>query len=241
MVIGIKYCGGCNPLYNRTKRILTLKEANPEHEYITPSGDVICDYWVVVCGCSRRCADISNLKAWVKVVVVWDEDSFKLLEKELKKQNKEEFSGVQEKRRLSLHEAVTVKKTITKQDTEAFARLTGDESRLHWDSNIAVKAGFGRPLVHGMLIDSMVSALMGTNLPGSGTVFMEHNTRFIRPVYWEDTLEITVQFVSFEELEESYIGIFSGTCRNQHGERVLSVTSKQMMMKTLFSMAGEKE
>lgn len=241
MVIGIKYCGGCNPLYNRTKRILTLKEANPEHEYVTSSGDVICDYWVVVCGCSRRCADISNLKARVKVVVVWDEDSFKLLEEELKKQNKEVLSGVQEKRRLSLHETITVKKTITKEAAEVFASLTGDESRLHWDLSIAVKAGFHRPLVHGMLIDSLVSALMGTNLPGSGTIFMEHNTRFIRPVYWEDTLEITVQFVSFEELEESYIGIFSGTCRNQYGERVLSVTSKQMMMKTLFSMAREKE
>lgn len=241
MLIGIKYCGGCNPLYNRTKRILALKEANPEHEYITPSGDMICDYWVVVCGCSRRCADISNLRARVKVVVVWDEDSFKLLEEELKKLNKEELAGVQEKRLLSLRETITVKRTITKEEAEVFARLTGDESRLHWDPDIAEKAGFSRPLVHGMFIDSLVSALMGTNLPGSGTVFMEHNTRFIRPVYWEDTLEITVQFVSWEELEESYIGIFSGTCRNQHGERVLSVTSKQMMMKTLFSMAGEKE
>lgn len=241
MVIGIKYCGGCNPLYNRTKRILALKETNPEHEYITPSGDVICDYWVVVCGCSRRCADISNLKARIKVVVVWDEGSFKLLEEELKKLNGKELDRVPEKRMLSLHETVTVKKTITKEDAEVFARLTGDESRLHWDLDIAVRAGFNRPLVHGMLIDSLVSALMGTNLPGSGTVFMEHNTRFIRPVYPEDTLEITVQFVSFEELETSYIGTFSGTCRNQHGERVLSVTSKQMMMKTLFSVAGEKE
>jgi acyl dehydratase len=241
MVIGIKYCGGCNPLYNRTKRILKLKEANPEHEYVTPSGDVICDYWVVVCGCSRRCADIRNLRARVKVVVVWDEDSFKILEEELKKQNREELASVQEKRMLSLRETITVKRTITKEDTEIFARLTGDESRLHWDSDIAIKAGFNRPLVHGMFIDSLVSALMGTNLPGSGTVFMEHNTRFIRPVYWGDTLEITVQFISCEELEESYIGIFCGICKNQQGDRVLSVMSKQMMRKTLFSMTGEKE
>lgn len=147
----------------------------------------------------------------------------------------------QEKRILHLQETAAAKRTITKEDTERFARLTGDKSRLHQDRETALKAGFDRPLVHGMFLDSLVSALMGTSLPGSGTVYMEHNTRFIRPVFWGDTLEITVRFVSFEEQESCYLGVFSGTCKNQHGERVLTVRSRQMMMKTLFVVAEERE
>ncbi len=241
MVIGIKYCGGCNPVYDRAKRVRKLKETNPEHEYVTPKGDEVCDYWVVVCGCSRRCAEIKNLKARYKVAVVWDEESFRQLEQELGKSNEEKPFLSQQKTMLHLHETAKAKRTITKEDIEAFAKLTGDESRLHQDPEVALKAGFDRPLAHGMFIDSLVSALMGTSLPGSGTVYMEHNTRFIRPVFCGDTLEIIVQFVSFEEQENCYIGLFYGSCKNQHGERVLTVRSRQMMMKTLFVVAGERE
>jgi len=241
MVIGIKYCGGCNPVYDRAKRVGKLKESNPEHEYVTLKGDEICDYWAVVCGCSRRCAEVKNLKARYKVVVVWDEESFKQLEQELLKSNGEKPSLSQEKRELRLHETAAAKRTIWKEDVEMFARLTQDESRLHQDIQVAIEAGFDRPLAHGMFIDSLVSALMGTRIPGSGTVYMEHNTRFIRPVFCGDTVEITVQFVSFEERENCYIGLFFGTCKNQRGERGLTVRSRQMMMKTLFVVAGERE
>lgn len=241
MVIGIKYCGGCNPVYDRAKRVGKLRETNPGHEYVTPKGDQVCDYWVVVCGCSRRCAEMKNLKARYKVAVVWDEESFRQLEQELFKSNGEKPFLSQEKRTLHLHETAAAKRTITKEDTEMFARLTGDESRLHQDTQAALKAGFDRPPAHGMFLDSLVSALMGTSLPGSGTVYMEHNTRFIRPAFCGDTLEITVRFVSFEEQESSYTGLFFGTCKNQRGERVLTVRSRQMMMKTLFAVAEERE
>jgi acyl dehydratase len=241
MVIGIKYCGGCNPVYDRVKRVGKLRETNPEHEYVTPKGDQVCDYWVVVCGCSRRCAEMKSLKARYKVAVVWDEESFRQLEQELSKSNGENPSLSQEKRVLYLHETAAAKRTITKEDIDMFARLTQDESRLHQDTQVALKTGFDRPLAHGMFIDSLVSALMGTRIPGSGTVYMEHNTRFIRPVFCGDTVEITVRFVSFEEQEDCYIGLFFSTCKNQHGERVLTVRSRQMMKKTLFAVAGERE
>lgn len=241
MVIGIKYCGGCNPVYDRAKRVRKLKESNPEHEFLTQNGDAVCDYWVVVCGCGRRCAQADHLKARYKVAVVWDEESFLQLEQELLEAKKGKSFGSQEKRILHLQETAAAKRTITKEDIEMFARLTGDESRLHQDEEVALKAGFDRPLAHGMFLDSLVSALMGTSLPGSGTVYMEHNTRFIRPVFSGDTLDITVRFVSCEEQENCYLGVFSGTCKNQHGERVLTVRSRQMMRKTLFVVAEERK
>lgn len=241
MIIGIKYCGGCNPFYNRARRVEKFRKDNPEHEYVNSAEDTVCDYWMVVCGCGRRCADIKNLNARKKVVLLWDEESFQMLQGELRASEHEEPEKAREKRILSLYEEASMKRTITREDAECFARLTGDESRLHLEEQTAVKAGFEGPLVHGMLLDSLVSALMGTRLPGSGTVYVEHNTRFIRPVYWGDTVEITVRFVSFEEEEDHYMGLFYGTCKNQHGQRILSVSSRQRMMKTIFVVAGEKE
>ena len=92
-----------------------------------------------------------------------------------------------------------------------------------------------------MFLDSLVSAVMGTELPGSGTLYMEHTTRFIRPVYQGDYIEITVEFVSYEEQDDCYVGLFCGTVRNQKGERVLITHSSQMMKKQFFITAGGKE
>ncbi|WP_077611246.1 hypothetical protein [Clostridium sp. Marseille-P2415] len=56
MVIGIKYCGGCNPVYDRVRRVRRFIEENSLYEYVGISANQPCDYWLVVCGCIRRCA-----------------------------------------------------------------------------------------------------------------------------------------------------------------------------------------
>ncbi len=144
----------------------------------------------------------------------------------------------QDKKVVHLHEKAVRRHLVTKEEVQCFAALTGDESRLHLDSRFADAAGFKRPPVHGMFLDSLVSAVMGTELPGGGTLYMEHVTRFIRPVYQGDTIEITVEFLSYEERDDCYVGLFRGTCKNQYGERVLTSSCSQMMMKRLFIAAG---
>lgn len=234
MVIGIKYCGGCNPVYDRAGRVRRFIEENPLYEYLGASGNQPCDYWMVVCGCSRRCAGTDGLTARKKVFVLWDEEGFLRMEQELK-------GNGQEKKILHLHDKKVLSKTITKEETAIFSSLTGDENRIHRDVDTARKVGFDRPVIPGMFVDSLVSSVMGTRLPGNGTLFMEHNTRFIRPVFPGDTIEITVFFTSYEEREDCYLGIFRGTCRNQNGDRVLMVFSRQMMKKELFCVNDERE
>ena len=238
MRIGIKFCGGCNPVYDRCSRVRKFREANPGYEYVTSDTAAVCDIWMVVCGCSRRCVDISGLKDCRKVVLLCDETGFLRLEQELRDEGMSDAAGRQDKKVVHLHEKAVRRHLVTKEDVQCFAALTGDESLLHLDSCFADAAGFERPPVHGMFLDSMVSAVMGTELPGRGTLYMEHATRFIRPVYQGDTIDITVEFLSYEERDDCYVGLFRGTCKNQYGERVLSSSCSQMMMKSLFIAAG---
>ncbi|WP_409968928.1 hypothetical protein RFF05_02870 [Bengtsoniella intestinalis] len=63
MTIGIKYCGGCNPRYNRKQAVETLVEAFPHWTVSTAYPNVCYDVLVVVCGCSATCATISDLQA----------------------------------------------------------------------------------------------------------------------------------------------------------------------------------
>ena len=61
-------------------------------------------------------------------------------------------------------------KTITAEDVQGFAALSGDFNPLHLDAEFARKTTFGRPVVHGMLLGSFVSRMIGMQLPGAGAL-----------------------------------------------------------------------
>ena len=60
----------------------------------------------------------------------------------------------------------------------------------------------------------------------------------MNPVYFGDTVEAVVTFVSCRETKLFYVGEFYGECRNQRGETVVTGTVRQMMMKSLFCLTG---
>ena len=73
-------------------------------------------------------------------------------------------------------------RTITAADIESFVRLTGDNNPLHVDPEYAATTSFKKPVVHGMLTASFISTMIGTKLPGEGSLWYEQQTRFLAPV-----------------------------------------------------------
>lgn len=63
MKIGIKYCGGCNSRYDRTKEVEKLKKQFPQHEFTYQVDTAICDICLLVCGCMTACASPEGLAA----------------------------------------------------------------------------------------------------------------------------------------------------------------------------------
>lgn len=83
---------------------------------------------------------------------------------------------------------ISVFKTITKDDVLNFAKLTGDYNPIHTESS--------NNLVHGALLNGLVSGVLGTKVPGPGTIVVEQNLKFPAPCYAGDTIEIKVLIVS---------------------------------------------
>lgn len=125
-------------------------------------------------------------------------------------------------------------KTISEADVYQFAGLTGDYSRIHMDAEFAKGTRFGQRIAHGLISSSFPSTLMGTQLPGSGTIFLDQYVEFKNPVFFGDTITTELELTSVVEKEKVYIGEFKGTCTNQRGEVVVLATAHQMMPKTYF-------
>ena len=116
-------------------------------------------------------------------------------------------------------DSASLTKTITDADIRAFAELTGDNNPLHLDDEYAATTRFGRRIAHGMLAASLISSVLGTELPGVGTVYLSQNSQFVAPVYPGDTVtaRVTVRMIR----DDKPIVTLETICENQRGELLI--------------------
>jgi acyl dehydratase len=93
----------------------------------------------------------------------------------------------------------SVEHVFTGEDVATFARMSGDDNPIHLDAVAARAAGFDREVVHGVLVTSLISRLLGTRLPGRGTILLGQELRYRRPVYPGDHLTATVEVTNVRE------------------------------------------
>ena len=93
---------------------------------------------------------------------------------------------------LSVGMAETLEKTVSSSDVVGFAQLTGDRNPIHLSEHFAARTAFGERIAHGLYTASLISALLGTRLPGPGAVYISQTLNFRAPVRIGDTVVVTV-------------------------------------------------
>jgi 3-hydroxybutyryl-CoA dehydratase len=93
---------------------------------------------------------------------------------------------------LSVGLTETLRKTIDSADVVGFAEVTGDRNPIHLSEHFAAKTPFGTRIAHGLYTASLISAVLGTRLPGPGAVYISQTLNFRAPVKIGDTVEVTV-------------------------------------------------
>ena len=86
--------------------------------------------------------------------------------------------------------------TITQDHVQKYAEITGDYNPLHFDEAFAAGTKFKRPVVQGGLTTGILNALVATDMPGPGTVFLSHNWKFTAPVFIGDTINGEAEVLS---------------------------------------------
>jgi phosphotransacetylase/acyl dehydratase len=121
---------------------------------------------------------------------------------------------------IEVGDTASLVRTLKKEDIELFAVMSGDVNPAHIDEEYAHSDMFHKIIAHGMWGASLISTLLGTKLPGPGTIYLSQTLCFHHPVTVGDTITVTVTAKAMET--EKHRINFDCHCTNQHGEVVIS-------------------
>lgn len=122
-------------------------------------------------------------------------------------------------RALAVGDSAALAKTIAQDDILLFALLTGDVNPVHLDDAYAERTRFGERIAHGMLSAGLISAVLGTKLPGPGAVYLSQTLKFRAPVTLGD--EVTATATVTEQKEGKPIYTLRTVCTKRDGTVVL--------------------
>ncbi|WP_282930190.1 MaoC family dehydratase [Anaerococcus sp. Marseille-Q7828] len=127
---------------------------------------------------------------------------------------------------LEVGQKASFTKTVTEADVYNYAGVSGDFNPAHMNEEYAKNTAFKTRIAHGMLSAGFISAVLGTKLPGPGTIYLNQDLKFTKPVHFGDTITATI---SVEELiKEKNRAILKTVCTNQDGDVVVEGTAKVM-------------
>ena len=100
---------------------------------------------------------------------------------------------------LSLGMTEVYSKTVKSSDVVGFAEITGDRNPIHLSEHFAARTPFKGRIAHGLYTASLISAVIGTRLPGPGAIYISQTLRFLAPVKIGDTVDAIVEVVDLND------------------------------------------
>lgn len=105
----------------------------------------------------------------------------------------------EERTHFTIGEEATLTKIISDEDIKTFARISGDENPVHVNDEYAKGTMFGGRIAHGILVAGLISAVLGTVLPGPGSIYMSQQIRFLAPVRPGDQVTARAKVLEWDQ------------------------------------------
>jgi 3-hydroxybutyryl-CoA dehydratase len=103
---------------------------------------------------------------------------------------------------LSVGQSASFGKTITEADILMFAAVSGDTNPVHINAEFAAQSMFKERVAHGMLSAGLISTVLGTRLPGPGTIYLSQTLKFRAPVRIGDTVTATATIATLDPVKK---------------------------------------
>lgn len=100
-------------------------------------------------------------------------------------------------RELQVGDTASMSKQISAEDVRTFAEISGDRNPVHLDSEFAAKTIFKKCIAHGALSGALISAVLGTIMPGPGTIYLSQTMNFKSPVFLDETITARLEVTAY--------------------------------------------
>ena len=134
---------------------------------------------------------------------------------------------IQERTDFTVGEEATLTRIISDDDIRTFARISGDDNPVHMNSDYAKGTMFGGRIAHGMLVAGLISAVLGTKLPGPGAIYMSQQLRFLVPVRPGDQVTARAMVTEWDR-DKGRVTLLTEV-KNQEGVAVISGEARLAM------------
>ncbi len=122
---------------------------------------------------------------------------------------------------------IFLEKKIDKSLVNQFVKLSGDNNPIHVDEKYVKKTVYKKIVAHGMLSESFLSTIIGTKLPGKGSLWIEKEVKFLKIVRLDDYITFCAEVISIDE--QNRIAIINVSAKNQFGEKVIESLNKVLI------------
>jgi len=121
---------------------------------------------------------------------------------------------------LYVGQIASISKTVTNADILMLADVTLDRNPVHLDDAFASRTSFGGRIAHGTMAIGLISAVLGTQLPGPGTIYLNQQAQFLAPVRPGDTIKAVVKVIALRP--DKRIVTLETNCYNQDDQAILT-------------------
>lgn len=120
---------------------------------------------------------------------------------------------------LYVGQSASLKKIFTSEELNCFSEMSLDKNPIHLDEDYAKNSIFGKRIVYGYLTASLFSGLIGSDLPGKGSIYLSQTLNFKKPVYINEEVTATVKITNIRA--DKPIITLETICTNGKGEIVI--------------------
>ncbi len=139
--------------------------------------------------------------------------------------------------KLKVGDTAELRHVISQADVDKFVELSGDDNKLHTNSEYASKTSFKKPVAHGMIGASFISTVIGTKIPGDGALWFAQSLEFLLPVRVGDELLVRVEIL--KKIDQQKVIELKTEIFNQHKQKVTSGIAKVKVVDQLEEIEME--
>ncbi len=135
-------------------------------------------------------------------------------------------------KKLKIGDSASTSKIFNYAEVKKYAEFSRDSNPVHFDSSYAQKTHFKKPIVQGLLVSSLFGGLLGSKLPGRGTIHLGQKLNFRKPVFVNEKVNITIEIINIRK--DKPVITFKTECYKENGECAIDGEAVVMYKGELF-------